>query len=124
MIKRYRGRKHVEAALNREQRLTERRQLHQVIFRHRFQRVPGFAPCRQSSDDHERVESFFPQQMRHPGAGRFARSSTVKINVLILGNILDLFLKVVGFNANRPTNALRAPVIVSVAADVHDQHPA
>src|SRR5580704_15221721 len=69
-------------------RLAKRRQLHQIVLRHGFQWFAGLAPGSQAADDHERVESFFPQQVRHPGAGRFARSSTVKINVLSLGRFL------------------------------------
>ena len=75
-------------------------QLHQVVLRNRFDRFPGLAPGGQSTDNYERVESFFPQQMRHPGAGRFARSSTVKINVLVLGKVLDFLLQVVRLDAN------------------------
>src|SRR5437868_2024895 len=79
-------------------RLRKRRKFHQIVLRHRLQRLSHLPPGRQPSDDHERVESFFPQQMRHPGAGRFARSSTVQINVLILGKILDLLFKIVWLN--------------------------
>src|SRR5919197_247636 len=60
--------------------LRKRRQLHQILPRHRFNRLPGLAPRRQTTHDNERIESFFPQQMRHPGAGRFARPSPVEIN--------------------------------------------
>jgi hypothetical protein len=83
---------------NRE--LTKCRQLHQVILGHRLQGFSRFAPGSQTAYDHECVESFFPQQVRHPGAGRFARSSAVEVNVLILGQVLDLFLQIVGFDAN------------------------
>ena len=60
----------------------------------------GFAPCGYTADDHERVESFVSQYVRHPGARGFARSSTVEINVLIFGKVLDLFLKVIGLDAD------------------------
>ncbi len=60
----------------------------------------GLAPCRQTADNHKRVETFLLQQMRHPGAGRFARSSTVKVNVLVLGQILDLLLEIVRLDAD------------------------
>jgi hypothetical protein len=89
-------------------RLAKRRQLHQIVLRHGFQWFAGLAPGSQAADDHERVESFFPQQVRHPGAGRFARSSTVKINVLVLGEVLDLFLKIVGLDADRAFNPGRS----------------
>jgi hypothetical protein len=89
-------------------RLTKRRQLHQVILRNRLNRLPSLAPGRKSADNDERVESFFPQQVRHPGAGRFARSSAVQINVLVPGKVLDLFLKIVGLYADRTFDA-RSP---------------
>src|SRR5712671_4057148 len=78
----------------------ERWQLHKVIQGNRLRRLSGFAPGSQSADDHERVEAFFPQQVRHPGAGRFARSSTVQIYIFVLGQALDLFLKIVGFDSD------------------------
>jgi hypothetical protein len=64
-----------------------------------------FPPRGQSSDDDERVESIFPQLQRHPGAGRFACSSTVDVNILIFWEGFDLLSKVVGFNANGSLNA-------------------
>src|ERR1035438_6937915 len=100
----------------------KRRQLYQIVLRNRLDRLAGLAPGSQSADNHERVESFFPQQVRHPGAGRFARSSTVKINVLVLGKVLDLFLKIVGLDADRSLDPGSPRVIVAVAADVDDQH--
>ena len=60
----------------------------------------GLAPCRKPADDHVGIESIFPQYVRHPGARGFARSSTVQINVLILGKVLDLFLKIVRLDAD------------------------
>src|ERR1035438_6394760 len=76
----------------------KRRQLHQIVLRNRLDRLAGLAPGSQSADNHERVESFFPQQVRHPGAGRFARSSTVKIDIFVLGKALDLFVEIIGFD--------------------------
>src|SRR5208282_5281396 len=58
---------------------------------------------------------------RHTGAGGFACSSTVEINLLILGQVLDFFNQVVGFNANRSGNAFGVGIVVAVAADVGDQ---
>jgi len=71
-------------------RLAKRRQLHQIIMRHWLERVPGFPPCREPADYDKRVKSSFPQQVRHPGAGRFAHSSTVEINVLIFGQLFNI----------------------------------
>src|SRR3954453_18232296 len=56
--------------------------------------------------------------MRHPGAGRFARSSTVQINVLLFLQALDLVIEIIGFDADGPENPFGAAVIVSVAANV------
>ena len=103
--------------------LAERRQFHQIVLRNRLQRFAGFAPGRQSADYHERVESFFPQQVRHTGAGGLACSSAVKINVFVLGESLDLFLKIIRLNADRAFNPRRARVVIAVTADVDDQHP-
>jgi hypothetical protein len=41
--------------------LAERRQLHQVILRHRLQWLPRLPPGRKSAHNHKRVESFFLQ---------------------------------------------------------------
>jgi hypothetical protein len=58
----------------------------------------GFAPRRQTANDYERVESLVHQQVRHPGARSFACSSTVEVNVLVFGQVFDLFLKIVRFD--------------------------
>ena len=100
--------------------LTEGWQLHQIVFRYGLQWFAGFAPGSESADDHERVESFFPKYVRHPGARGFARSSTVEIDVLVLGEILDLFVEIVGLDADRSENALGANVVIPVAAHIHD----
>ncbi len=81
-------------------RLTKRRQLHQIVLRNRLHRLPGLAPGSQSADNHERAESLFPQHVRHPGAGRFARSSAVQINIFVLGKVLEFLLKIVGLDAD------------------------
>ncbi len=96
------------------------RQLHQIVFRHGLEWLPGLAPGGEPADDHECVEPFLSQQMRHPGAGRLARSSTVEINVFVLGKVLDFFLQIVGLNANGALNALGAPVVIAVAAHIRN----
>ena len=88
------------ASLASEESSAESRQPHQIVLRSRLQRLPGLAPGGQAADDHERVEAFFLQQMRHPGACPFARSSTVEVNVLVFGEILDLLFEIVGLDAN------------------------
>jgi len=98
------------------------RQLDKVIFGHRLQVSPGLVPRGETADEHKRVKSIFPQYVRHPGARGFARSSTVQINVLVLGEILHLLFQVVGLNANGSEDPFRAFVIVPVAANVDDQN--
>src|SRR5208282_6876667 len=103
--------------------LTEGGQFHQVVFGYYFHWLASLAPGGQTTDDDERVEAFFPQQVRHPGAGRFARSSTVQIDILVAGKIFDFFLKIVGLDADGILDARGSRVIVAVAADVNDLHP-
>src|SRR5271156_4014155 len=62
--------------------------------------------------------------MRHPGAGCFACSSTVEVNVLVFGEVLDLFIQIVGFDADRTFDAFGPDVVVAVAAHVDDLHAA
>ncbi len=78
----------------------KRRQLYQIIPGYGLRRISSFAPGRQSADNYERVESVFPQHMRHPGAGRFALSSTVDINVFVLGQGLEFFGQIIWFQAD------------------------
>lgn len=59
--------------------------MNQVIVRHGFNWLAGFAPCAQAANNYERIEALFPQQVRHPGARNFAYSSTVDVNVFVLG---------------------------------------
>jgi len=93
--------------------------MHQIVARHDFHRFAGLAPRRQTADDYERVESFFPQHMRHTGAGGFAQSSTVKIDIFILRQPLDFFVEVVWLNANGSLHAGRTGIVVAVAANIH-----
>jgi hypothetical protein len=93
--------------------------MHKVVVRHRFDLLSGFAPGAQSSNDHERFESLFPQHVRHPGAGCFACSSTVDINVFVLGEQLDFFQQVVRFQPDRAFYARRRRIVVAMAAHIH-----
>ena len=95
--------------------------LDHVVVRHGFERMSCLAPCPQTTGDDKRLETLFVQEMRHPGASRFTRSSTVEINLSILGQVLDLFLEFVGFDADGSRNALGGRVVVAVAAHVGDQ---
>jgi hypothetical protein len=101
--------------------LAESWQLYQIVVRYGFDGLPGFAPGGKTPGDDERVEPFFPQQQRHPGAGPFARSSTVQINVLIFGIGFEFLFQVVGLQPDRTLDALRIGVVIAVAADVEDQ---
>src|SRR5229473_1240725 len=60
--------------------------------------------------------------MRHTGAGGFALSSTVQINVLVAWQLIHLLIQVVGFNANRSVDAMRPGVVVAMATDIGDNH--
>jgi len=71
--------------LHDDRRLTERRQPYQVLARHRLERLSRLTPGSESTHDDERVESFFPQHVRHPGACAFAHSSAVQIDIPTLG---------------------------------------
>jgi hypothetical protein len=74
--------------------------MHQIIVRHRFGRLTRLPPRRQPAHDHERIESLFPQQMRHPGAGRFPRSSAVQINIFVFGQLFQFFRQMVGLETD------------------------
>jgi hypothetical protein len=63
--------------------------MHEVALGHGLNRMSGFAPGRKAAHDDKRVESVLPKQMRHTGAGRFALSSTVQVDVLVPGEILE-----------------------------------
>ena len=58
-------------------RAAEIGQTEKIFGRHGLKRISGFAPSREAADDHKRIEPIFPQQMRHPGAGRFAQSGAI-----------------------------------------------
>ena len=102
--------------------LAESWQLDQVVVGNSLHRVSGLAPGAQAAGDDEDFESELLQLARHPGAGGFAQSSTVEINLSLLGQVLDFFNQVVGFNADRSGNALGVGIVVAVAADIGDEH--
>ena len=68
--------------------------------RNRFDGVSRLAPRPQATDNDESFESVLLKELRHPGARGFALSSTVEINLAIVREILNLFLQIVGFQAN------------------------
>ena len=75
-------------------------EFYEIVGGNAFDGMSGFAPGAQASSDHKHFESELLQLMRHTGAGGFARSSAVEINLLLLGEVLDFFDQVVGLDAN------------------------
>ena len=104
--------------------LVESGQLDEIVLGNRLQVSPRLAPGSESADDHERAKSFFPQQMRHPGAGCFAHSSTVEVKVFVLREVLDFLLQVIGLDADGANDSLGSRVVITVAANVHNLHVA
>jgi hypothetical protein len=105
-----------------EPSLTKRRQLDKIFPRHDLQWLTGFAPGGQAAYQDERVESFFSQQVRHPGAGPFARSSAIQVYVLVFGQPFQLLLKIVGLDADGTLDARGIGIVVAVAADIDDEN--
>ncbi len=101
---------------------TEGRETHEVARRHRFDWISGFAPGREAAHDDKRVESLLQQQMRHTGAGGFARSSTVQKNVLVPGEFLEFLGEIIGLDSNRAGDAGGAGIVVTVAAHIDEQN--
>lgn len=103
-------------------RATESREVHEVGLRDGLNRFTGLTPSCEATNDDKRVESLLAQQMRHTGAGGFALSSTVEVDVFILRKIFDLVGEVVGLEANRAWDSGGAGVVVAVAAHVDQQN--
>lgn len=99
----------------------ERWQQHEIVFRNHLGRTAGFAPGVEAPVDHECVVSLFPQHMRHTGAGGFAHSGAVEINLAVFGQVVEFLGEVVGLQAHRTLDAMSAGIVIAVAADVH-QH--
>ncbi len=83
----------------------ERGQHHQVTLRHNFKRKSGFAPGGEAADHHVRVKSFFPQYVRHTGAGGFAHSSAVEVDLLVARQIVEHIAQAVGLDADGAADA-------------------
>jgi hypothetical protein len=97
---------------------TKGRKMHEVVLRHRFDRVPGFAPGCQATDDHEGVETLFSEEVRHTGARGFALSSAVEVDVFVFRKPSNFDREIVGLNPNRPPDPVGTGVVVTVTADV------
>jgi hypothetical protein len=102
-------------------RTAERWEMHQIGLRDRLRGFPGLAPCCQAAHDDKRVESLLAEQMRHTGAGGFALSSTVEVNVFVLWEGLDFVGKVIGLDANGALDSRGAGIVVAMAAHVDQQ---
>ena len=89
--------------------------------RHGLHGLAGFAPGCQATDDYEGVESLLAKEMRHTGAGGFALSSTVQVDVLIFGKRLDFLREIIWLDADRAADASGAGIVVAVAADIHQE---
>jgi hypothetical protein len=79
--------------------------MHEVVVGHGLDGLAGFAPGRQATDDHEGVESLLAKEMRHTGAGGFALSSAVEVDVLILGKFWDFLRQIIRLQADRAADA-------------------
>jgi hypothetical protein len=100
--------------------LAEGWQLQQIIFWDLLNRLSGFAPSRESSGDDKGAKALFSQKPRHTGAGGFARSSTVKINVLVVREVVQFFSQLIRLDANGARNPLSAGIVISMAAHVSE----
>ncbi|MCU1300017.1 MAG: hypothetical protein JWQ87_301 [Candidatus Sulfotelmatobacter sp.] len=104
------------------QRSAERWQSYQIVFWDGLHRFAGFPPCGQSAHNHERIEAPLPQQVRHTGAGCFARSSTVEINILLAGKVFEFFFKIIRLDSDRVLDARCTRIVIPMAAHVDDLH--
>src|ERR1700733_12523559 len=94
---------------------TERREMYQIVMGHGFDRLSRFAPRRQAADDNEGVESLLAKQVRHTGAGGFALSSAIEVDVLILRKRNAFLRQVIRLNTDGAGNARRSCIVVPVA---------
>src|SRR5579863_3993072 len=95
--------------------------MNEVGLRDRLDGFAGLAPGCQAAHDDKRVESLLAKQMRHTGAGGFALSSTVEVNVFVLGEVLDFAGKVIGLDANGALDSRGSGIVVTVAAHVDQE---
>lgn len=102
-------------------RAAESGKMHEVRRRDRLHRLTGLTPGRETADDDKRVESLFAQQIRHTGAGGFALSSTVEVDVFVLGKSFDFFGEVIRLETNRALDSRGAGIVVAMAAHIDQQ---
>jgi hypothetical protein len=101
----------------------EGREMYQIALRNHFHWLTRFPPGGQTTGNNKSVESLLPQEIRHTGAGSFALSSTVKIDVLVLGKPHDFPREVIWLDSNRSPDPSSAGIIVTMAAYVDEQDP-
>lgn len=75
-------------------------QLHQVIMGDDLHWLSGFSPSRETALNDKRIETFFPELQRHPGAGRFACSSAIQIDVFFRSQGFEFLGKIIRFQSN------------------------
>ena len=103
-------------------RAAESGEVHEVRLWNRFDGFAGLAPCGEAAHDDERVESLLAKQMRHTGAGGFAASSTVEVDVFIPWKGSDFVGEVIGLEANRALDSRGAGVVVTMTAYIDQQY--
>ncbi len=99
-------------------RAAESWEMHQIGLWDGLHGFTGLAPSCQTAHDDEGAESLLPQQMRHTGAGGFALSSTVEVDVFVLGKSFDFFGEVIGLKANRARDSRGAGVVVTMTPHI------
>ncbi len=72
----------------------------QVVVGDRLERFPRLTPGRKATHNNECIEPFFPQQVRHTGAGSFPCSSAIDVNILVPGESFQFFGQVIRLDTN------------------------
>ena len=102
-------------------RAAEGGKVHEIGLRDRLDGLTGLAPGGQTTHDDKRVETLLAQQMRHTGAGGFALSSAVEVDVFVFRKSFDFVGEVIGLEANRALDPRGAGVVVTVTAHINQQ---
>src|SRR5258708_20852948 len=80
--------------------LGESREFDQVGCGDLLYRVASFAPGGQTSSDDEGAEAVLSEYQRHTGAGSFALSSAIDVDVFVLGESFQFFGELVRFHSD------------------------
>jgi hypothetical protein len=89
------------------------------IFERKLVRQPGVDPALERADSRD---PFRPKKQRHPGAGRFIGSRTVKDNIAVAGNFPVTFFKLFHSHAQGSRQRLGKRLDVERLAQIDDQH--